>query len=148
VNSEHLDFLYYGLYAVLRRYRAMTILGWGISAAGVAGFIASWSIPGAFGLHSAVLAALVVLAGLALVQVSVMALQSYVSIRFPPLPAGSTETDLALRETLDQVTAGVRDGGWEDAFQAIRELRAIGERMDLPPPDHAQSPYATTQQQR
>jgi len=135
VNSEHLEFRYFGFFAVLRRYRTTTVIGWAVTVAGMAGFIASWGIPGARGLLDVMLAVATVLAGLTVVQVSVMSLQSYVSVRFPPLPEGMAEAERAALEVLEPVMAEVRDGGWQDAFHAIREVRGIGERWGLPQPE-------------
>lgn len=135
MSTEHLEFRYFGLTAVLRRYRTTTVIGWGVTAAGMAGFIASWGIPGARGLLDVILAVATVLAGLTVVQVSVMSLQSYVSIQFPPLPEDVPEAERAALGELEPVVAEVRDGGWQDAFHAIGEVRAIGERWGLPPPD-------------
>lgn len=135
MNTEHLEFRYFGFFAVLRRYRTTTVIGWGVTAAGMAGFIASWGIPGARGLLDAALAVATVLAGLTVVQVSVMSLQSYVSVRFPPLPEGVPEAERAALEALEPVMAEVRDGGWQDAFHAIGEVRGIGERWGLPQPE-------------
>lgn len=147
MSNEHLDFRYSGFYALLRRYRATTVIGWGVTAAGMAGFIASWGIPGARGLLDAFLAVAAVLAGLTVVHVSVMGLQSYVSVRFPPVPQDAPGNERAALEALEPVMAAVRDGGWQDAFHAIGEVRAIGIRCGLPPPD-GRGAFSTTDQHR
>ena len=135
MSTEHLEFRYFGFFAVLRRYRTTTVIGWAVTAAGMAGFIASWGIPGARGVLDVMLAVATVLAGLTAVQVSVMSLQSYVSVRFPPLPEGTAEAERAALEALEPIMAEVRDGGWQDAFHAIGAVRGIGERWGLPQPE-------------
>lgn len=135
MSTEHLEFRYAGLHAALKRYRTTTVIGWGVAAAGMAGFVASWGIAGARGILDVVLAGAAVLAGLTVVHVSVMGLQSYVSVRFPPVPQDLPEAERAALEALEPVMAAVRDGGWQDAFHAIGEVRAIGERCGLAPPD-------------
>jgi hypothetical protein len=146
VNTEHLEFKYFSFYAALRRYRTTTIIGWGVTAAGMAGFITSWGIPGAHGLLDVILAAAAIVAGLTVVHVSVMGLQSYVSVEFPPLPHDAPETDRAALEALAPVMIAVRDGGWQEAFHAIGELRAIGERWGWQPPDRRTSMRTAFQQ--
>jgi hypothetical protein len=113
----------------------------------MAGLIASWGIPGARGLVDVLLGGATVLAGITVVHVSVMSLQTYVSIRFPPLPPEVPDAERAALEALEPVMAGVRDGGWQDAFHAIGEVRAIGERWGLPPPDRRGSLPVRHQQQ-
>lgn len=137
MSTEYLQHRYFGFFAALRRFRTTTVIGWGVSAAGLAGFIGAWGIPGARGLLDVLLAGATILAGVAVVQVSVMSLQSYVSLRYPPLPPDISEADRAALESLEPVMAAVRDGGWQDAFHAIGEVRAIGRQWGLPPPDHA-----------
>lgn len=134
-GTWHLEFRYFGFHAALRRYRTTTVIGWGVTAAGLAGFIASWSLPGERGLLDALLAGGAILAGLTIVQLSVMGLQSYVTIPFPPLAQDAPDSERSALEALEPLMTDVREGGWQEAFHAIGGLRAIGERCDLPPPE-------------
>lgn len=147
MSNGHLEFRYFGFYDALKRYRSTTVVGWGVTAAGAAGFVLSWGIPGGRGLLDAALAGATVLAGLAVVHVSVMGLQSYVSVPFPPFPQELPEHERAALQEIEPVMIDVRDGGWQDAFHAMGQLRAIGGRRGLPPPDRREPAPVKHQQQ-
>ncbi len=132
-----LEFYYFGFYRALRRFRATTVAGWCITAAGVAAVALRWEPVWSGDLAGGLLSALLVAAGILLVQQGVGELSSYTHIRFPPMSAGNEEernTQSAVSE-LSTIMEGVEEGGWQDALQALGTLRGVGERYHLPQPD-------------
>jgi hypothetical protein len=134
-GADHVQFRYFGFFAVLRRYRSMTVTGWGVAAIGVLALVLSWGLPGGRGLLNIGLSCVLAAAGVLVVQAAVMGLHAYVSVPFPPVPPDLHDTDRLALEQIEPVITAVRDGGWEDAFHAIAEVKAIGERAGLPAPD-------------
>jgi hypothetical protein len=134
VQDPFLHFSYFGLFSALKRYRTVAFLGWGIVALAVGAMLFLRHLSGSVGLAAIGVAVLAVVAGVALVQVSVAALAAYVRVPFPepPQASGAELPGEAVRELKETIRA-VEAGGWQEAFAALEGLRAIGARYDLPP---------------
>lgn len=131
-TDAELRFYYFGLHAVLRRYRAMTILGWVIVALGLASVPLSWQSGTSHGLIDTLLSAGTVIAGLAIVQQSVTALSSYLQVPFSERQGEAPELHPAIRY-LEELMRDVDEGGWQDAYAAIEKLERMQESYGLPP---------------
>jgi hypothetical protein len=132
-TADELRFYYFGFYAVLKRYRFMTLLGWLVVAVGLVSFMLAWNVGREHGIIDTMLACGCASAGLALVQNSVASLSSYVSVPFRSTvgPTGSTEQVPAVREIV-VLMKGVEEGGWQDAYMAIRKLKELESTYGLP----------------
>jgi len=125
-----LQYYYYGFHAALVRYRALTLLGWLSSAAGAAGFFLSWQ--GAYGILVTALSLLSAASGIALVYQSVAALDAYVRVPFPlpaEMPANVQDAIALCKRQMEDV----EQGGWQEAYGALRELRMVADRFGVPP---------------
>ena len=131
-TEAELRFYYFGLHAVLRRYRFMTILGWVIVALGVASVPLSWRLGTPHGLVDTLLSISTVIAGLAVVQQSVAALASYLHVPFSERPDGTTARRPAI-VYIEELMRDVDEGGWQDAFAAIEKLERMQDSHGLPP---------------
>lgn len=127
-----LEFYYFGFYAVLRRYRTMTVLGWAIAALGVASIPISWRLGTPHGIMDTALSLGTILAGLLVVQQCVTSLSSYVRVPFREREAGAPPAHPAL-QAIEQLMRDVDEGGWQDAFTAIRTLERMQDEYGLPP---------------
>ncbi len=130
-TEPELRYYYYGLYAVLRRYRAMTILGWVIALLGLATVPLSWRLGTPHGLVDTLLSVGTVIAGLALVQQSVTALASYLHVPFGERPDGPTQPHPAIRY-IEELIREIDEGGWQDAYRAIMKLEQMHDSYALP----------------
>jgi len=132
-TESRLQFSYFGLYAVLKRYRAMTILGWMIVLVGISGILWGWNLSSLHGLIDIAMAVFTILAGLAVVQLSVTSLSTYTGASFPePAEGVSSGTSAAALEELNTITKEVHEGGWQEAFAAIDRLRSLADTHGLP----------------
>ena len=129
-----LEYFYYGLYRALKRYRRMTLIGWGVVLLGCVGIGLRWRGGGPFELVDILLSAATVLAGLALVQHSVESLSAYVEIQYPDHrePGQSAGRGPAIDEIRGLIKE-IDKGGWQEAFLALRRLRSMEQRHGLPP---------------
>jgi hypothetical protein len=127
-----LQFFYFGFYDALRRFRRLTISGWLVAAAGVAAVVLRWGPFWSGDLAALSLCGLLLASGLLLVHTSVSGLSAYVRVPFPA--PERTEHAPAIAEILPLLKA-VEEGGWQDALNAQKAVRGIGERYRLPPPD-------------
>ncbi|HTY59091.1 MAG TPA: hypothetical protein VMF59_09745 [Bacteroidota bacterium] len=125
-----LAYYYFGFHSALIRYRALTMLGWAVTAVGAAGLLIAWH--DGSGLLAFAVDCAAVVAGIALVQGSVAALDQYVRIGFP-VPeefqgemAGGIAECARLMEEIDR-------GGWQEALAALRALRGMRGRYPFPP---------------
>ncbi len=130
-NAEiELRYYYFGFYKALKSYRTMTLLGWSVVATGCAcGFLVlnAGRNLGPFGY---VLAAMVVVAGLGLVWQSISTLESYLRIA---VPATSGETKAPFVNHVVMIMKEVDDGGWQEAYAAIRKMEGLQATYVLPP---------------
>ncbi len=132
-----LEFYYFGFFRVLRRFRVTTVGGWCVAAAGVAAIALRWEPVWSGDLAGGLLCAVLVAAGVLLVQQGVSELTSYTSIPFPVVPAGN-EDQAGMQSAVSELSGimeRVEEGGWQDALQALAALRGVAERYHLPQPD-------------
>jgi hypothetical protein len=131
-TEAELRFYYFGLYAVLRRYRAMTILGWVIALLGLASVPLSWHLGTPHGLVDTLLSLGTVVAGLAVVQQSVTALASYLHVPFGERQEDRPERNPTIRY-IEDLMRDIDGGGWQDAYSAIEKLEQLRDSHGLPP---------------
>jgi hypothetical protein len=139
LRDAALLYFYFGFFSALQRHRRIAILGWVIVCCGSASLFLGWNLDRIHGLIDLALSACTIIAGLALVQQSISHLASYVRVPFPYsiTPEGTepwVQECSAMMEEVDE-------GGWREAFDAIRELRRLGERNGLPAPDGRENPH-------
>jgi hypothetical protein len=133
LTDDELRFYYFGLYAVLKRYRFMTLLGWFVVAVGVVSFMLAWDVGREHGVIDTMLACGCAIAGLALVQNSIASLSSYVAVPFrsAEVDAGDAGKSPVVLEIVT-LMKDVEDGGWQEAYAAIRKLKELESRYGLP----------------
>lgn len=136
LSDSELHYFYFGLHTALKRYRFATLVGWIVVALGVASVPLGWEWGRPHGLLDLALGALTIVAGLTLVQQSVVYLESYLNVPFPLPPANSEESGntLVLAE-IRELMNDIDTGGWQEAYAGISRLREIGEKHQLPSPD-------------
>lgn len=133
LGQSDLQFYYFGFYRVLKNFRFMTILGWTIVLAGVAGIPLGWDFGRWHGLIDLVLCMCAIAAGLAVVQQSVFSLDSYVRVPFQQETHGDgREQPSAVVSEIALLMKEVEEGGWQEAYVAIRTLRQLGTAYNLP----------------
>ncbi|HUI11244.1 MAG TPA: hypothetical protein VL221_13015 [Bacteroidota bacterium] len=131
-RDDLLEFFYFGFHRTLVRFRRLTVQGWGAAALGVVGLAFAWGR--GEGLIAFAVAAGALVAGLALVQQAVAALDQYVRIPYPrPGPGAAPETLAAAVEESARLMGEIERGGWQDAFAAIAVLETMAVRFGLPP---------------
>lgn len=119
-----LEYYYHGFLRTLRHHRIVTIAGWVIAAAG--GAVAFSSCRAGGDLISVGIPLSALAAGIALVQQSVARLDAYVAIPFPaPDPEGIPPALLPLLAACAKLMKEVEDGGWHEAYAALRTLRGM-----------------------
>ena len=131
-TEAELRFYYYGLYALLRRYRTITILGWIVVLLGLASFPLSWRLGTPHGLLDTLLSGGTVVAGLALVQLAVGGLTAYLQVPFDERPGALPDVHPAIR-SIREIMRDIDDGGWQEAYGAIRKLEGLRDEYGLPP---------------
>lgn len=129
-NDSELQFLYFGLFRALQRYRTTTLLGWGIVLIGFASIPLGWNTGSVHGLVDLALSASTMLAGLLAVQQSTVWLESYVRIRFP-LATDRPEATSFVSEAVG-LMKDIDEGGWQEAYAAIGRLRQFEKKYGLP----------------
>jgi len=129
-GEDTLEFFYFGFHRTLVRYRRLTFEGWGATVLGVVGLAVAWS--SASGLIAFAVAMGAAVAGLALVQQAVAALDQYVRIPFPG-PGAAPERLAAAVEESARLMGEIDRGGWQEAFAAIAVVESMAERYGLPP---------------
>lgn len=130
-TEAELRYYYFGLYAVLRRYRTMTIVGWIVVALGLVSVPLSWRLGTPHGFMDTLLSAGTVIAGLAVVQQSVASLSSYLHVPFGDRPDATADRPPAIRY-IEELMRDVDEGGWQDAFAAIEKLEKMQDSYGLP----------------
>ncbi len=131
-EEAELRFYYFGLYAVLRRYRAMTVVGWIIVAIGLASVPLSWRLGTPHGLVDTLLSAGTVIAGIVVVQQNVASLAAYLHVPFRERPGGTTPPPPAI-QYIEELMHDIDEGGWQDAYAAIEKLEQMQDSYGLPP---------------
>jgi len=120
LTDPELRFYVHGFLRVLRRHRLMTVVGWFVVAMGFIGLVLAWSLDLPHGFVDMVLALLAILAGILVVQQSVVALQEYVSVPFFH-GQSPVEPVVAILAIMDEI----RRGGWREASAGIGRVEAI-----------------------
>lgn len=112
----------------------MTLIGWGVVLFGCVGIGLRWRAGDPFELVDLLLSAATILAGLALVQHSVESLSAYVQIPYPDStqPGHAAGRGPAIQE-IRELIKEIDEGGWQEAFLALRRLRGMEQRHGLPP---------------
>jgi hypothetical protein len=127
-----LGYYYFGFHSALTRYRALTVQGWIVTAAGTAGFFLS--LRDGDGVFPLALALCAAVAGISLVHQSVASLDQYVRVPVakpdpascPPNIAGGIDECARLMDEIDR-------GGGQEALAALRVLGGMTERFSFPP---------------
>jgi hypothetical protein len=132
-SEAELQFYYFGLYRVLRRYRFMTLLGWLIVLIGVLSVPIGWNIGRSHGLIDLALSGFTVIAGLALVQQSISSLEAYITVPFPVSEGGNGGGEQsAVLMDIARLMKEIDEGGWQDAYAAIGTLKKMEKAYDMP----------------
>ncbi len=125
-------YCYPGFASSLRRYRRMTVLGWVVVAAGFLSLMIGWRDVTSHGMLDLLLSTLAMASGVGIVQQSVMTLESYVRTRGILVSAiPQAERGPAIDEAL-ALMEEVETGGWQDAYAALKKLRALGTTHGIP----------------
>jgi hypothetical protein len=127
-----LGYYYFGFHSALTRYRALTVQGWIVTAAGTAGFFVF--LRDGDGLFPLAVALCAAVAGISLVHQSVAALDQYVRVpvarpapgSFPGNIEGGIDECARLMEEIDR-------GGWQEALAALGALGEMTGRFSFPP---------------
>ncbi len=132
-TENELRFFYFDFFRVLKRYRMATLLGWLMVAAGVASVPLGLQFGRPHGLVDIALAVSAIVAGLIVVQQTVAWLETYVKVPFPTsiVKNGSDEVSPVLHE-IQGLMKDVDDGGWQEAYAAISQLKTLGIKHGLP----------------
>jgi hypothetical protein len=132
-TEAELHFYYFGFYRALRRYRRMTLIGWSVVLTGCASVPLGWNAGRTGELIDLALSACTILAGLALVWLSVTSLDDYVKIPYSSRHPGNGdgEPPVVLGEIM-AIMQDVADGGWQEAYAGLSTLKEIGARHGLP----------------
>jgi len=134
--DPRLQFYYFGLYTVLKRYRRCAIIGWIVVAVGCGGLLRGWDLGQMHGLFDIGLALFTVLAGVLLVHFGIVTLSAYTSLRFPDADTkGFSGTSERAIEEIKSLLVDIDLGGWQEAFAAISQLATMSQRYGLPPLD-------------
>ena len=127
-SERDLQYYYFGFYSVLKRYRLMVLIGWSAVATACAGIVIGWQYGRVHGLLDIAISVCAVAAGLALVHQSVAGLSQYLAIPF----ADQNEAGDTALEEIRSVMNDVAEGGWQEAFAAMRILEQMHDTHGLP----------------
>jgi len=130
-TEAELQFFYFGLYKILKRYRFTTILGWLIVFIGAASTPLGWEFGRPHGLIDVALSMGTIAAGLMLVQQSVSFLDAYINVPFPTSSNGGWGQSAAINE-INQLIKDIDEGGWQEAYAAIGILKRMEAKYGLP----------------
>jgi hypothetical protein len=130
-TEVELQFFYFGLYRILRRYRFTTILGWLVVLIGAVSTPLGWEFGRPHGLIDLALSTGTIAAGLMLVQQSVSFLDAYVNVPFPTSSDGGWGQSAAIHE-ITQLMKDIDEGGWQEAYAAIGILKRMEAKHGLP----------------
>jgi hypothetical protein len=124
-----LEYYFHGFLRTLRHHRAATIGGWIIAAAGSAGLFSACragSDPIDLGVPLCALGA-----GIALVHLSLVRLEAYIAVPFPPPDPAVLPPELfSLLSECAQLMEDVDAGGWQEAYAALRRLEFVRRGRD------------------
>jgi len=129
LSDAELRYYYLGFHKVLKRYRTITIIGWMVVVIGCVSFPVGWSVGRPGGLIEIALSCSTVVAGLGLVSQSISSLEAYVRIVLPFAHNG--EQHPMIHEVVE-IMKNVDDGGWQEAYAAIRKMEELQPKYSLP----------------
>lgn len=130
--SEELEFYSHGFHRALKRFRGTTVFGWLLVLAGTAGIPFGWEFGRFHGSIDLALCGGTIIAGLVVVHQSIVSLSTY--IRNPLAKQTGLDEGWAPPQWKIEITElmkEVDEGGWQEAYAAIAELRKIGMRHGL-----------------
>lgn len=130
-SEMELRYFYFGFHRALKRYRSMTIIGWLVVIIGCLSFPIGWSVGRHGGIIEIMLSCATIVAGLGLVSQSISSLEGYVKIVLPIKTEGDRHP--LVHEVVD-LMRDVDEGGWQEAYAAIRKVETLQTRYGLPPP--------------
>ncbi len=131
MTSAEIQYFYTGFYKALKRYRSTSLLGWTIVLLGCLSVPVGWNLGRKLGLIEVLLTVLTVLAGLTVVWQNISALEQYIRVPFPTDVEATDEPSSAISEIQDLMKE-VDEGGWQEAYAAIRRLNEIQSKYGLP----------------
>ena len=129
LSDAELRYYYLGFHKALKRYRAITIIGWIVVVIGCVSFPVGWSVGRPGGLIEIALSCATVVAGLGLVSQSISSLDAYIRIVLPFAPNG--EQHPVIHEVVE-IMKDVDDGGWQEAYVAIKKMEELQSKYALP----------------
>ena len=129
LSDAELRYYYLGFHKALKRYRAITIIGWIVVVIGCVSFPVGWSVGRPGGLIEIALSCATVVAGLGLVSQSISSLDAYIRITLPFAQNG--EQHSVIHEVVE-IMKDVDEGGWQEAYAAIMKIEELGTRLGLP----------------
>lgn len=130
LSDGELRYFYFGFHQALKRYRSMTIVGWVVVVIGCVSFPVGWSMGRHGGIVDIVLSCATIVAGLGLVSQSISSLETYMKIALPFTFNGGHHP--LVREVVE-IMRDVDDGGWQEAYAAIRKVEGLQTKYELPP---------------
>ncbi|MBI5471235.1 MAG: hypothetical protein HY961_02705 [Ignavibacteriae bacterium] len=131
VNDAELQYFYFGLYRVLKRYRATSMLGWAIVFVACASIPFGWKLGRATGFIEVMLTVLTLLAGLAVVWQNISALEEYLRMPFQ-LTSSLDDAGQAFIHDVRDLMKDIDEGGWREAYAALKKLEQLQEKYGLP----------------
>jgi hypothetical protein len=111
-----------GFLAALRRYRRVTMIGWLIAAGGALSLLLRWRAEGVPGLIDVLLSSAMVAGGVLLVHYGIEGLTAFIRTALSAMHPEAPDELRSLMEDVDQ-------GGWQEAFAALRRLRRLAEEQ-------------------
>ncbi len=130
LSDGELRYFYFGFHQTLKRYRSMTFIGWLVVVIGCVSFPVGWSMGRHGGIIDIVLSCATIGAGLGLVSQSISLLETYMKIALPFAFNGGHHP--LVHEVID-IMRDVDDGGWQEAYAAIRKVEDLQAKYGLPP---------------
>lgn len=129
-SEAELRYFYFGFYRSLSRYRSLTIIGWVVVVIGCLSFPVGWSVGRPGGIIDIALSCATIVAGLGLVSQSISSLESYMKIT---LPFTFNDGQHPLVHDAVDIMKDVDEGGWQEAYAAIRKMEDLQKKYGLPP---------------
>ena len=131
LSEPELEYYYFGFNRILKRFRAITLLGWIIVLIGAVSLPLGWRFGQPHGLIDVALSIATTLAGVLVVQQGVAALGSYIGIPFHERGGSKEEPHPGLGE-IRLLMKEIDEGGWWEANGGIQKLKEIGAKFELP----------------
>ena len=131
LSEPELEYYYFGFSRILKSFRTITLLGWGIVLIGAVSLPLGWRFGQPHGLIDVALSIATTLAGVLVVQQGVAALASYINIPFDDRPGSGEDRHPAVKE-IRALMKEIDDGGWWEANGGIQGLKEIGAKFELP----------------